>query len=79
MALAIFLATFSGGRKASMCSPLVDALFNVQQRIPACLTILASIMLTACVKERLRIWPPQLLAVDSTVVRVSSSCIPMSA
>ena len=79
MALAIFLATFSGGRKASMCTPLVDALFDVQQRMPACLTILASIMLTACVDESLHRWPLKTLAVDSHAVRVSSSRIQMSA
>ena len=54
MALALFLAAFSGGREASTCIFLIDALFDAQQSIPACLTSLASGMLSACVKERLR-------------------------
>ena len=79
VALAIFLTTFSGGRNASMCIPLVDALCDVQQRISACLTRLASRVLSACVKERLRWWRLKTLAVDSTAVHVSVSCIQMAA
>ena len=54
MALPLFLIAFSGGRKARTCIPLVDALFDAQQSIPACLTRLADRVLSACVKERLR-------------------------